>query len=152
MSAIVIEDARNAPGNVQLIDAEGNLKTKHASVGDHEIVLIPTPSDDPEDPLNWSNRRKMLATSCVVVFVSLPGFKYDILTINNRYTLMITIPSSAVYSVTAPISKQTSLTVDDLIAGTGAMARLIISHNSRHLLTSHSSCSLAGAAYLGNIS
>lgn len=67
MTDLTIEDARDAPGNVQLIDSNGNLKTKHAGPGHHDIILIPTPSDDPEDPLNWSHRRKMLATSCIVV-------------------------------------------------------------------------------------
>lgn len=37
---------------------------------------------------------------------------------------MVTLPSSAVYSVVGPISKQTNLSVHDLISGTGAMVRL----------------------------
>ncbi|KAE8447152.1 hypothetical protein EG329_010983 [Mollisiaceae sp. DMI_Dod_QoI] len=37
------------------------------------------------------------------------------------YTVMMVFPSSAVYSVTTPISKATSLTVNDLVSGTGAM-------------------------------
>lgn len=58
------------PGTVQLIDTDGNVQTKHASGSkEGDIILIPTPSDDPEDPLNWTFRRKMLSTSCIVVFV-----------------------------------------------------------------------------------
>ena len=35
----------------------------------NEIVLVPQPSDDPKDPLNWSNKKKIL-TLCIVSFVS----------------------------------------------------------------------------------
>lgn len=63
------------PGTVQLIDTDGNVRAKHASGSkEGDIILIPSPSDDPEDPLNWSFRRKMLSTSCIVVFVPpIPG-------------------------------------------------------------------------------
>ncbi len=37
------------------------------------------------------------------------------------YTVMMVFPSSAVYSVTTPISKATDLKVSDLVSGTGAM-------------------------------
>lgn len=37
------------------------------------------------------------------------------------YTVMMVFPSSAVYSVTTPISKATHLTVSDLVSSTGAM-------------------------------
>jgi len=60
------------PGSVRLIDTEGNVAAKHASSknGDDKIVLHPMPSDDPEDPLNWTRRRKLIATSCVLLSVS----------------------------------------------------------------------------------
>jgi MFS family permease len=60
--------------------------------------------DDPEDPLNWTPKRKLIQVSCVVI-----------------YTLMIIFPSTAVYSVTTPISKATDLTINNLTQGTGAM-------------------------------
>lgn len=53
---------------------------------------------------NWSFRRKMLATSCVLV-----------------YTMMIAIPSSSVYSVVRPIETATGLELNDLNTGTGVM-------------------------------
>ncbi|KAL3426895.1 major facilitator superfamily transporter [Phlyctema vagabunda] len=96
-------DNRVAPGTVQLIDADGELHVKHSQAA-QDVVLVPTPSDDPEDPLNWSKRRKLLQTSCVVM-----------------YTVMMVFPSSAVYSVTTPIAKATDLKVSDLVSGTGAM-------------------------------
>lgn len=51
------------PGTVILVDIGHILATKHANHGD--IVLVPTPSNDPNDPLNWSPRRKALSTICV---------------------------------------------------------------------------------------
>ncbi|KUJ06784.1 major facilitator superfamily transporter [Mollisia scopiformis] len=98
----IIED-KSAPGTLHLIDENGDLHVKH-STSTKDIVLIPIPSDDPEDPLNWPLPRKLLQTSCVVL-----------------YTIMMVFPSSAVYSVTTPISKATHLTVNDLVSGTGAM-------------------------------
>lgn len=63
MSPIIIQ--KGTPGTVQLVDVNHTLATKHA--GDGEIVLVPTPSDDPEDPLNWSPRRKALVITTVVL-------------------------------------------------------------------------------------
>ncbi|VUC36534.1 unnamed protein product [Clonostachys rosea] len=93
------------PGTVRLIDLKRPSDGKHSSdVNATDIILIPTPTDDPEDPLNWSFRRKLLSTSCVVV-----------------YTVMVVLPSTTVYSVTTPISKSTSLSIDNLITGLGIM-------------------------------
>ena len=50
------------PGTIQLVDVDHTLDIRHAGNGD--IVLQPTPSDDPDDPLNWSSRRKLLALFC----------------------------------------------------------------------------------------
>ena len=58
---------RSVPGTVHLVDLEGLLRAKHASGDQKDIVLIPVPSDDPDDPLNWSSRRKALSTACVSV-------------------------------------------------------------------------------------
>lgn len=102
------EDASTSPlppGTSHLVDLDGTMATKHADGKDvRDIVLIPSPSDDPEDPLNWSFRRKLLSTSCVVV-----------------YTVLLALPSSAVYSVVTPIRKATGLTLTDLNNGTGIM-------------------------------
>ncbi|KAI3556555.1 major facilitator superfamily transporter [Colletotrichum abscissum] len=93
------------PGTTRLIDVDGSVISKHASGSDEaDIILIPRPSEDPEDPLNWTKKRKWLATSCVLV-----------------YTVMIAIPSSAVYSVVTPIRKATGLSLSDINNGTGIM-------------------------------
>lgn len=59
---IHVEDV---PGTVTLVDINHILATKHANHGD--IVLVPTPSNDPNDPLNWSSSRKTMSTICVSV-------------------------------------------------------------------------------------
>ena len=38
------------PGTVRLVDLDHSLQTKR-SKKDRDIVLVPTPSDDPEDPV-----------------------------------------------------------------------------------------------------
>lgn len=94
----------HVPGTVHLVDLEHTLNAKHAQGGQHDIVLVPTPSSDPDDPLNWPPSRKMLSTICMCV-----------------YTLMVGIASAAIYSVLEPISAATGLTLGDLNAGTGYM-------------------------------
>lgn len=47
------------PGTIHLVDLDHSMHTRHAGSGD--IVLDPTPSNDPNDPLNWSRQRKLLS-------------------------------------------------------------------------------------------
>lgn len=96
---------RLPPGTVHLVDLDGSIATRHAD-GARDIILVPRPSEDPEDPLNWTFKRKLLATSCDVV-----------------YTIMLAIPSSAVYSIVTPIRKATGLSLADINNGTGIMVR-----------------------------
>lgn len=99
------EERALPPGTVRLIDVDGNIPGLHGNTSsDRDIVLQPQPSEDPEDPLNWSLRRKLLATSCVLI-----------------YTLMIALPSGSVYSVVTPIEEATGLDLDVLNTGTGVM-------------------------------
>ncbi|KAF6823016.1 major facilitator superfamily transporter [Colletotrichum plurivorum] len=91
------------PGTTRLVDVDGSVAGQHAA-DQGDIILIPRPCEDPEDPLNWTKKRKLLATSCVIV-----------------YTIMIAIPSSAVYSVVTPIRQATGLSLTDINNGTGIM-------------------------------
>ncbi|VVT49753.1 uncharacterized protein SAPINGB_P002426 [Magnusiomyces paraingens] len=92
------------PGTVHLVDQEGTMNSAHHDKNAKEIVLSPTPSDHPDDPLNWSPRRKYLAMFCMVV-----------------YTFATGVPTAAIYSVLTPVSEQTGLSLSTLNEGTGYM-------------------------------
>ncbi|KAF6240619.1 hypothetical protein HO173_001290 [Letharia columbiana] len=92
------------PGTIHLVDIQGTLRAKHASGGQNDVVLIPAPSDDPDDPLNWSAKRKLLSTASIAI-----------------YTFAIGTSSAAIYSILEPIENDTGLTLNDLNAGTGYM-------------------------------
>jgi hypothetical protein len=77
-------EANAVPGTVHLIDLEHTLHTRHAGSGTGDIVLVPTPSNDPDDPLNWTPRRKLTATICSSLSVSMPITKIS-LTHNQIY-------------------------------------------------------------------
>jgi hypothetical protein len=96
------DGGKNIPGTVHLVDLMGTIRARHAGGSQKDIVLVPFPSLDPDDPLNWSPSRKALSTVCMCV-----------------YTLMVGIASAAIYSVLVPISKETGLTLNDLNQGTG---------------------------------
>lgn len=61
-------DVTVIPGTEHLIDLEGTVKTKHDKKT-KDIVLVPAPSADPEDPLNWSPRRKAVQMVGLAVYV-----------------------------------------------------------------------------------
>lgn len=55
----IVDEANRewVPGTVYLVDIENNLEVQHN--GKTDIVLIPQPSDDPNDPLLWSQNKKI---------------------------------------------------------------------------------------------
>jgi hypothetical protein len=66
-TAPTLDEGTFVPGTVHLVDLEGTIQAKHATGDERDIVLVPAPSADPEDPLNWSPRRKLLSTACMCV-------------------------------------------------------------------------------------
>ncbi|WRT67561.1 uncharacterized protein IL334_004533 [Kwoniella shivajii] len=85
----------DVPGTARIYQEEGETVQ-------NAVTLIPTPSKNPDDPLNWTRKRKYLMLSCVVF-----------------YTITATILSSDLYSVFDPLSDSTGLSLDQLNVGTG---------------------------------
>lgn len=56
-------DDLNVPGTSRILDEDGQL------IDSSNYTLVPVPSADPTDPLNWSQPRKWLFLSCIVLFV-----------------------------------------------------------------------------------
>lgn len=60
----------SVPGQSVLVDVAQDIESRRKT-GD--IVLIPTPTTDPDDPLNWSRKRKYTATGVVCLWAFLLG-------------------------------------------------------------------------------
>ena len=52
-SEVKVEDATSpVPGTVHLVDLDGTMQAQHAKgTGRSDIVLVPAPSSDPDDPV-----------------------------------------------------------------------------------------------------
>ncbi|KAF2220132.1 major facilitator superfamily domain-containing protein [Elsinoe ampelina] len=92
------------PGTVHLVDVSTQHTSGPHSTSHSDIVLVPQPSSDPEDPLNWTYRRKLLAVSMSYLYVLGTG-----------------IATSLQYSVLADITADTGISTADLVQGTGVM-------------------------------
>lgn len=79
------------PGTIPLVESK-------------EIILSPTASSHPDDPLNWSQKRKLLSMFCMMLYVT-----------------SICVPSASIFSVFIPISQNTGLPLATMNQGTGYM-------------------------------
>ncbi|EME43948.1 hypothetical protein DOTSEDRAFT_88253 [Dothistroma septosporum NZE10] len=91
------------PGTVHLVDLSGHAGGRHDR-NNRDIVLVPQPSQSPEDPLNWSPTRKAIALAMVFV-----------------YTLGVGIPTTLHYSVMTDITRDTGISTEQLVQGNGVM-------------------------------
>lgn len=94
------KDTVRVPGTIHLVDLEGTMDVRHEE-GD-DIVLVPQPTDDPEDPLNWTKWRKRHLAICLMIAV----FAADIL-------------STALSAVLLDIVADTGITLTALNTGVG---------------------------------
>ncbi|KAK0610069.1 major facilitator superfamily protein [Bombardia bombarda] len=101
MAPPVLAISSAIPGTVHLVDVGGQRASSKSRNG---IELIPRPSDDPEDPLNWSDARKRLSAAMVVV-----------------YTVGVGLPLTLQYSVLSDITHDTGISTAALVQGTGLM-------------------------------
>ena len=51
--------------NTEKPQLDGSVLQTHSKKSSNGIVLVPQPSDDPLDPLNWSQQKKLLTLSIV---------------------------------------------------------------------------------------
>ena len=67
-SEVKAEDAVSpVPGTVHLVDLDGTIAAQHAEgSGKRDIVLVPAPSSDPDDPvcLPFCRQRRMSRSNC----------------------------------------------------------------------------------------
>lgn len=66
------------PGSITLDDSAAreppnSTHLKHGTGKDSHIVLSPQPSDDPDDPLNWSKFQKGLTMSILAMGTMING-------------------------------------------------------------------------------
>ncbi|KAJ4391132.1 hypothetical protein N0V93_004747 [Gnomoniopsis smithogilvyi] len=94
-------DESQVPGTIQLVDLDTHLATRHAR-GHEDIILVPTPSADPDDPLNWSPGRKRLALICILAYTWFNGMAL-----------------SVVYSVETQLAEALEVSVASINSGTG---------------------------------
>nr|XP_018263232.1 uncharacterized protein I303_04725 [Kwoniella dejecticola CBS 10117]OBR85390.1 hypothetical protein I303_04725 [Kwoniella dejecticola CBS 10117] len=91
-----MDEYLDVPGTIRIFDERGQVvQTDH-------VNLYPMPSDDPEDPLNWSKARKWIFLSCVI-----------------WYQFVVNLQAAVLYAIYTPLSEEKGLTLDQLNAGTG---------------------------------
>ncbi|KAJ2901602.1 uncharacterized protein MKZ38_001622 [Zalerion maritima] len=72
LGVLDIQDGHHAPGTTTLDHAAAGVSVnnnllKHGSGKDSHIVLVPQPSADPNDPLNWSPAKKAVVFSIILM-------------------------------------------------------------------------------------
>ncbi|RAO65755.1 uncharacterized protein BHQ10_001767 [Talaromyces amestolkiae] len=71
-----------------------------------DVVLIPQPTDDPEDPLNWPIRKKIIifASVCLAAFAAQMSPNSNMLTFMSQVPVYNKTPNDLLYSVSAGLA------------------------------------------------
>ncbi|KAH8696029.1 synaptic vesicle transporter [Talaromyces proteolyticus] len=78
------QELKGAPGVAIVVNSSPKvIATRHGNV-----VLVPPPSGDPEDPLNWTMRRKITIFACIC----LAGFAGQMSPNSNQLTFIEQVP------------------------------------------------------------
>lgn len=102
MTATMHGDA--VPGTLYLINIDGNGETVVGKT-EGDIQLYPRPSNNSEDPLNWSSRRKTVVLSLTLLWV---------LAIGSAYAFP--------FSLLADITHETGISTTDLVQASGILS------------------------------
>lgn len=62
--------AENIPGTVELIDVNHHSAKRHRG---KDVILVPQPSEHPDDPLNWSFTRKAFCMFWIIIATIIVG-------------------------------------------------------------------------------
>jgi hypothetical protein len=54
------------PGTVHLVNIDRSVAKHNLKAG---VNLVPQPSEDPQDPLNWSRKRKLVQMTMIAFYV-----------------------------------------------------------------------------------
>ncbi|EEQ87977.2 hypothetical protein RJZ56_002638 [Blastomyces dermatitidis] len=104
MAANPLAHSDLVPSTICLVDVAGDAQNEQYDQDGKDIMFIPRPSSDPEDPLNWS--RKWKFTQIAMVYI---------------HTLRVGIPTTVQYSVLTDITWYTGISTGELLTGTGLM-------------------------------
>lgn len=103
---------------VKRVQTLGSLRHRHQHTG--EIILIPTPSNDPNDPLNWSQPRKYYSAFVICLAMMICNFLAAGPTIAIVETAMEFFPNYKIIGVSSAINKTAFFfTSTALMQGTG---------------------------------
>ncbi|KAG7891939.1 hypothetical protein KL925_001884 [Ogataea polymorpha] len=94
---MISEEAENewVPGTVHLVDVDHTLNVEHN--GNSDVVLIPQPTKDPNDPLRWSRPKKEFQYAILWIWSFLtsvatnwvgPAWDYWVSEFNTSYTVL----------------------------------------------------------------
>ncbi|CDK25215.1 unnamed protein product [Kuraishia capsulata CBS 1993] len=98
-------DHSEIPGTSHLVElSKERLMELNAGDKDKDVILIPTPTSDPNDPLNWTRTRKYIHMFALIVYI-----------------FGIGIPTTSIYSILTELSDKTGISLGTLNDGTGYM-------------------------------